>query len=320
MRHLCTYFDKNFLVPGLTLYRSLAKTNTEFQLYVLCFDEYTAEFLRSLRLSNLIVIPQKEFEQNDEALWTAKGNRSLIEYYFTCSPSLPLYILKKWPSIESIAYVDADLFFFNSPEPIFQEFADRSILICEHRFPDSLKSLEEWGKYNVGLIIFRNDANARDCLQWWRDRCNEWCYDRLEDGKFADQKYLDDWPQRFNGAAVLQHKGAGLAPWNLGNYTLDLNHQPITVDEAPLIFYHYHGLKVLNRWMCDPKLHPFGLTIDSAARWLYRRYMREMRETCRWAALPSQCMYVRKKNIRFHSLRILEIFKMIFTGRILFVR
>ena len=34
-------------------------------------------------------------------------------------------------------------------------------------------------------ILFRRDENGLACLNWWRDRCNEWCNKRLEDGKEA---------------------------------------------------------------------------------------------------------------------------------------
>src|SRR5207244_8164736 len=95
----------------------------------------------------------------------------------------------------------------------------------------------------VGWVSFRRDAHALACLHWWRERCLEWCYDRYEDGRFADQKYLDDWPSRFQRVAVLQHKGANLAPWNLANYTIRANGDRVLVDEAPPILSHFQDRK-----------------------------------------------------------------------------
>ena len=75
-------------------------------------------------------------------------------------------------------------------------------------------------------------------LNWWRESCNAWCYARLEDGKFGDQKYLDDWTIRFEGVHVLENLGGGVAPWNIQQYKFE---------EKPfeLVFYHFHGFKFL---------------------------------------------------------------------------
>jgi tetratricopeptide (TPR) repeat protein len=82
-----------------------------------------------------------------------------------------------------------------------------------------------------------------ETLHWWRDRCNEWCYARLENGRYGDQLYLNDWTERFRRVAVLKHIGAGTAPWNHDQYTFQRDHaKRIMVNEYPLIFYHFHSL------------------------------------------------------------------------------
>jgi len=76
----------------------------------------------------------------------------------------------------------------------------------------------------------------------------DWCYDKLEDDRFADQKYLDSWPENFNGVRVIQHKGANLAPWNVANYRITTQANTVMVDEQALLFFHFHGLKQVAPW------------------------------------------------------------------------
>jgi 2-polyprenyl-3-methyl-5-hydroxy-6-metoxy-1,4-benzoquinol methylase len=60
----------------------------------------------------------------------------------------------------------------------------------------------------------------------------------------GDQKYLDDWPERFAGVHVLEHPGAGLAPWNVERYELARQNGSVLVDDRELVFYHYHSLRL----------------------------------------------------------------------------
>jgi hypothetical protein len=207
-------------------------------------DDYVYNFFAGLSFSNITLIRLSDFE--DSELLAAKKTRTVAEYCWTCTPSLPLYILRQHPDLDAIAYLDADLFFFSDPSPIYAECADSSIMIIEHRFPDYLKHLEINGKYNVQMLIFKNDANGLECLTWWRDRCNEWCYYRLEDGKLGDQKYLDDWTERFSGVHVLRNKGAGVALWNVMQYEVNKRADITYVDESPIIFYHFHAFLMLS--------------------------------------------------------------------------
>src|SRR5215472_3437793 len=222
MQHFCTYFDRHYLVRGLTLYRSLKRHAVPFTLSVLCFDDFTYSSLCKLNLPELRPVRLAEFEASDNALLATKATRSTVEFFFTSSPSWIRYTLDKLPSGQVMTYLDADLYFYSSPAPVFAELGNESILIIGHRFPPQLEHLQRYGNYNVGFLSFRNDANSAECLDWWRARCLEWCYDRCEDGRFADQKYLDEWPERFAQVVVAKHKGANLAPWNWAGYDVQV--------------------------------------------------------------------------------------------------
>jgi hypothetical protein len=277
MRHFCTYFDHRYLPHGLALYESLSQHCAEFRLWVLCLDTRTHESLRALKLSKIDLITLGELESGDKALCQAKTNRSLVEYYFTCTPSLPLFILRNNPAMDLITYLDADLFFFSSVEPLFNEIADHSIAIIAHKFSPRFQEAERFGIFNVGWVTFIRDDEALSCLQRWREECLKWCTDRSDGSRFADQKYLDDWPTRFQNVVVLQHKGANLAAWNLANYNISVRDAAIYVDDEPLIFFHFHGLKRLSGYVYNTHLQHYGATPSKlVVRQIYAPYLRKI--------------------------------------------
>lgn len=258
MRYFCTYFDENYLPRGLALYASLARVAGPFRLWVLCLSTECFDALTKLALPNMVPVPMDALQRGDDALLAAKASRSRIEYYFTCTPSLLRYVLRNEPAADLVTYLDADLYFFSDPAPVFDEVADHSAGIIGHRFPPHLRHKEVYGTYNVGWVSIRRDAEGERCLEWWRQRCNEWCYDRCEPGRFADQKYLDAWPERFANVRVIQHVGANLAPWNVGNYRVRRGPSGVTVDGQPLVFFHFHRFRQLNAWIFDPNLDEYA--------------------------------------------------------------
>ncbi len=293
MRHFCTYFDSYYLARGLALYRSLEQQcDFPFTLWILCFDDLTHQILGKLRLPHAKLISREEFEGEDLELQSVKGSRTLLEYYWTCTPSLPLYVLEKNPEIDETTYLDADLFFFSSPQPIYHEFAGNSILLIEHRYSPFHKDMEkEAGIYNVQMMIFRKDKTGLEALRWWRERCIDWCYRKSENGKFGDQLYLNDWPERFNGTHVLRYIGAGVAPWNAARYTLNQENGTIKVNDLPLIFYHFHALALVNDWIGIADKWSYSIPVNYYKR-VYRPY---------FAALKNALSEIRQVAPSFHK-------------------
>lgn len=276
-RYFCTYFDKRYLARGLAMYESLRQYCPRFKLWVLCLDAETHSSLEALKLSSLDPITIDEFESGDDLLKETRKNRSLIEYYFTCTPSLPLFIFKKNPAVELITYLDADLFFFSPLDSLFDEIADHSIAIIPHRFPPRFRKAERHGIFNVGWVSFRRDDNGLACLQRWRTQCIEQCVDANNKTQFADQRYLDDWPATFQNLIVIQHKGANLAAWNIANYKVTNRGGKIYVDDELLLFFHFHGLRRLNRYVYDTSFQHYGARLSPLViHKIYQPYLKQI--------------------------------------------
>lgn len=261
----CTLFDSNYLTRGLAMYESLKAHSDPFHLFIFAFDDRSYALLSTLQLDYVTIISLHEFE--DEELRAIKDSRSAGEYCWTCTPSTIKYCIEYY-KLDSCTYLDADLYFFSNPSVLIEEMGDKSVLITEHRYTPIYDQSATSGIYCVQFMTFKNNANGMKVLNWWRNACNNWCYARFEDGKFGDQKYLDDWTTRFDGIHVLENLGGGVAPWNIQQYNLyDSN--------FTLIFYHFHNLKFL----MNNKIELGNYRLDKHnLKFLYTPYLQELEQ------------------------------------------
>ena len=249
-RYFCTLFDSNYLIKGLAMLRSLSENCPDAYVYVMCMDQKSRDILQALKLSYITCLSLGEVE--DAELLAVKKDRGIAEYCWTLSPCLPWYLLEKYPHIDFLTYLDADLLFYSSVEPLFEEIGDASIAIIEHRFSPRLKDREVNGRFCVEWVSFRRDQEGLACLSRWRAQCIEWCFYRLEEGRMGDQKYLDEWPNLYPSCHILLHPGAGIAPWNYEQFSFGEDEMGrLTVEQSPLIFYHFHQFQLLDNGAFD---------------------------------------------------------------------
>ncbi len=281
--NFCTLFDSNYFSKGLALYKSLEMQCEDFHLFIFAFDKISYDVLKKLNLSEATIISLEEFE--DEELLKIKPTRSAGEYCWTATSSTILFIIEKY-KVESCTYIDADIFFYSSPKPIFDELGDKSILLTEHRYSAQYKKkLNIAGKYCVQFITFKNDKNGLNALKWWRERCLEWCYSYYEDGKYGDQLYLEDWTTRFEGVHVLQHLGGGVALWNISDYNFEqldskiIGTRKANGEKFEVIFYHFHYLKFYSNDSLTQQVELGRIYLaDKLINIFYKRYVKLLME------------------------------------------
>jgi hypothetical protein len=210
-----------------------------------------------LNLEKTTIIPLEKLENQE--LLKVKNSRTKAEYCWTCTSSTISYVLENY-NVPDCTYVDADLLFYQSPSILLKELnSTHSVLITEHRYSWFAKMYEEKraGRFCVQFITFTNNVESKIILTRWINQCIDWCFDRFEDSRFGDQKYLDEWPAKYKYIQILNHLGGGVAPWNVGQYKIfEDNSFYFGIDRATkkkfdLIFFHFHFVRFLENGYID---------------------------------------------------------------------
>jgi hypothetical protein len=271
----CTYFDSGYLSRALTLFESMAKHGDTSRIVVLALDKRVENFFASRSFENVEVITLATLEAREPRLLVLKESRSTMEYYFTCTPLLIEYALERVANSKDAVsiYLDADLYFFDDPVFVLDQMKGFDVGIIEHRYPEKLASkLAKYGRFNVGWVAFRNTKEGHNVLSWYSEQTLEWCSDIPEDGKYADQGYLDWFPE-FNKVKIITHPGVNLAPWNTSRHTLSIKQDKTYSDGQRLQFFHFHGVrKVGNRFTTSQLIYRSPMN-KILRNWIYQPYI-----------------------------------------------
>jgi hypothetical protein len=276
MLYFTTLFDINYLSRALAMINSLNKySSSPTMFFVLAMDTEVEKYFEQNKYPNLQVIPLLALENYFPELNRLKKDRSKSEYCFTLSPFYPIYILEQHPEIDKITSMDADLLFFDDVNLIFNTYQDKDVLITPHNFSTENLPAIKVGVYNVSFQSFRNNENGLAVLNDWKYKCTEWCKDEYDERneRYADQKYLDLWKEKFNGVQSIENIGAGIAPWNISKSDLKLINNKFYCGKSPLIFYHFQSFRIYNSFMCQHALNTFRVgKLHPSIKKLYKNY------------------------------------------------
>jgi len=240
----CTYFDYNYLSRFLSLKYSLDRFSLKNKYYILALDEKVSKFFKQNNFKNIEVITLEQLENFFPELIKIKNSRSIIEYYFTLSPFLPLYLnIEK--KLSFFSYLDADLFFYKDPNTFYElhKFDISIILIKQNSKP-------KYGYYNVGWITYNfYHAETSRILKKWSIQCLDWCYDIPVKNKYADQKYLDYWVHDLKKIKILNPSHTCLSPWD--------DNELIENNLNNFYAFHFHAFGIIEKNFFTTGFHKY---------------------------------------------------------------
>jgi hypothetical protein len=269
MEHYVTLFDSLFLPQGLALQLSMQRHAGEHTLWVICMDETVFQVLQRLNLSSVRLISLKQVETAE--LKRIKPSRSKVEYCWTMTPFAPRFVFEADITVKRVTYLDADMWFRKNPAKIFSEFdkSGKAVLITDHAYAPEYDISESAGQYCVQFLTFVRDRGEM-VRERWEAQCVEWCYSRIEPGKFGDQKYLDEWPQLFDDEVhELNSKELLMAPWNATRYPY-----------GQCVVWHFHGFRILTLFnsflFFSLGTYPLPIVVKGG---IYRQYKSDILES-----------------------------------------
>lgn len=249
---ICTISTKSHIFKSFTLLESV-KQFSETDLFCLVTDvsekvmhsEIQFNYINDFTSDTALKIQQKY--KGDKLRWALK-------------PVYVKYLLEQ--GYDQVIYVDNDVFFYSSPDFLFEKLKTSDFLLTPHFYKTDPKKDQNWleanfrvGLYNAGF--FGATKNAILILNWWAECCLYNVKKSYWRGLYDDQKYLDLIPVLFENIEIIKHRGCNFAGWNCDDVKVQNENEQLIINSDPLIFIHFAQLSVER--FSSPKsiVHPF---------------------------------------------------------------
>ncbi len=248
--HAYTSFTYSYLNRARVLAKSCKRHHPDWFFWAVITDKQPDGFRLDLSqepFDGVILVEELYGRETDS--WLFKHD---IVEACTAVKGRALKHLLSLSDCENVVYLDPDIAVFNPLSSVQEALLTHSIVLTPHQlgpddttqaiFDNEVASLD-YGSFNLGFLAVRNDAEAGRFTEWWTNRLDTLCYDRLDQGIFVDQKWCNLVPCFFDSVKVLRDPGCNVASWNLSNRHVSFDEAGmIRCNGEPLKFYHFTKL------------------------------------------------------------------------------
>jgi hypothetical protein len=271
-----TVVSYEYALLAISLVHALSSAGKKCALY--CIDDRGADLLEEVLPKSCVVFRPADYQ--DAKLVEIRKNRSDSEYCWTCKSVALEHILTQMPELDWAIYLDSDMMIFGDPDKALPTSSDAHVLLTPHRpsTPHFESFMQQAGHFNAGYIAFRASKDGLKALRWWREKCEESCSVRPDAQGYADQRYLDEFSELFNGVTLSENLGVNAAPWNISGKRITKKSDSVFIDNDELLIYHMQGFKKIGFGFYD--LYSGELNLPASVRdFIYGPYIRHL-ERC----------------------------------------
>ncbi|MEE8586202.1 MAG: glycosyltransferase, partial [Acidobacteriota bacterium] len=147
-----------------------------------------------------------------------------------------------------ICYFDPDILILNDLSGLYRQLGQSDLLLTPHitdplddQAHPSERDILNAGIYNLGFLGVSFNPRTLRFLRWWQSRLHRHGINRIEEGLFVDQKWMDFAPAFLPRAEVLRDPGCNVAYWNLAQRRPEQHEGAWLVEGRPLRFFHFSG-------------------------------------------------------------------------------
>ena len=251
MNVVLTICSANYLAHAKTLGASLKVSNPHYKFVIGLVDRVPAE-LDPNDWQPYELLPVEDLDIPGFDGMARKYD--LVELNTAAKPFYIEHLYRRDPAVQSVIYLDPDIFVFGSFQALQAKLADSNLIVTPHSctYDNSALNIRYeiamlcTGIYNLGFIATSRSETTFAFLNWWETRLQNHCYYRPGSGVFVDQLWITLAHLYFSGFQVEMDPGYNMCYWNHIERRLEVCDGRYVVNgQHALIFYHFSSYNPL---------------------------------------------------------------------------
>ena len=278
MNAACTIVSPNYLAYARTVSASYLKQHPEHRFFILIVADLLLEDRKIFEGEGFTPVMLMEIGLADVRGEAMKYD--ILELNTNVKPTFMKYLIRTF-DLESLIYLDPDIFVYSPLTPVFEALdggasailtPHLTTLIDDDKLPGEQDMLYN-GTYNLGFVAVRRCEESWRLLSWWERRCLDLGFSEGRTGLFVDQKWMNLAPGMFDQVKILRHPGCNMAYWNLHERTLAEDGENYVVSGwVRLSFFHFSGIVLDDPAMLSKNTNRYVLADRPDLAGIFREY------------------------------------------------